>query len=254
MRPNDVFSIQLWSTRAAGSLAEQFAYLAGCGYTDVQPYKDLYSDPAALRAMLDEHGLTARSGHFKFSMFEVDFDHVVASARTLGMTLVAADWLDPEERPVDRAGWEALGARLATVSRRLADQGLRFAWHNHEFEFTPLADGSCGIEHALGDEVLWEMDIGWVFKAGQDPLPWLARYAGRVPAIHVKDVAAPGEKLDEMNFADLGEGVMDWGLYWQAAVDAGAELMVAEHDAPSDWRRFARVSAGAMRRLASVAT
>jgi sugar phosphate isomerase/epimerase len=251
MRPNDVLSIQLWSTRAAGSLAEQLEYLAGCGYTDVQPYKDLYSDPAALKAMLDERGLTARSGHFMFKMFETDFDRVVAAARTLGMTLVAADWLAEEERPVDRAGWEALGARLASVSRRLAGEGLKFAWHNHEFEFAQLPDGSFGIEHALGEEVLWEMDMGWVFKAGQDPVGWLARYAGRVPAIHVKDVAAPGEKLDEMNFADLGEGVMDWRRYWQAAVEAGAELMVAEHDAPSDWRRFARVSVAAMRRLAS---
>ena len=254
MRPNDVLSIQLWSTRAASSLAEQLEYLAVCGYTDVQPYKDLYADPAALRAMLDEHGLTARSGHFKFAMFEAEFDRVVTTARTLGMTLVAADWLDPEEHPVDRAGWEALGGRLSSVSRRLADQGLRFAWHNHEYEFAPLPDGSFGIEHALGKDVLWEMDIGWVFKAEQDPLAWLARYAGRVPAIHVKDVAAPGEKLDEMNFADLGEGVMDWRLYWQAAVDAGAELMIAEHDAPSDWRRFARVSGAAMRRFASLAT
>jgi sugar phosphate isomerase/epimerase len=253
MRPNDVLSIQLWSTRASGSLAEQLEYLACCGYTDVQPFKDLYSDPAALRAMLDEYGLTARSGHFKFSTYETDFDRVVTTARTLGMTLLAADWLDPEDHPVDRAGWEALGGRLSSVSRRLADQGLRFAWHNHEFEFAPLPDGSVGIEHALGEDVLWEMDIGWVFKAEQDPLVWLARYAGRVPAIHVKDVAAPGEKLDEMNFADLGEGVMDWRLYWQAAVDAGAELMIAEHDAPSDWRRFARVSVEAMRRFASVA-
>jgi sugar phosphate isomerase/epimerase len=253
MRPNDVLSIQLWSTRAAGSLPEQFAYLADCGYTDVQPFKDLYADPPALRAMLDAHGLTARSGHFKFAMFENDFEHVVAAARTLGMSLLVADWLDPEERPLDRAGWEALGMRLSRVSRRLAGEGLRFAWHNHEFEFTPLPDGSCGIEHALGEEVLWEMDIGWVFKAEQDPLAWLSRYAGRVPAVHVKDVAAPGEKLDEMNFADVGAGVMDWSRYWQAAQEAGAELMIAEHDAPSDWRRFARVSAEAMRRFAGVA-
>jgi beta-glucosidase len=58
---------------------------------------------------------------------------------------------------------------------------------------------------------------------------------------------------EEMNFADVGTGVMDWPLYWQAAVEAGAELMIAEHDAPSDWRRFARVSAKAMRRLGSFA-
>jgi hypothetical protein len=38
----------------------------------------------------------------------------------------------------------------------------------------------------------------------------------------------------------------NWPRYWHAAVQAGAELMVAEHDAPSDWRRFARVNATTM--------
>lgn len=252
MRPNDVLSIQLWSTRAASSLAEQLEYLAGCGYTDVQPSHEQAADPAVLRDLLDEHGLTARSGHFTLPMFETDLDQVVGAARTLGMTLVVAPWLDPDKRPTDRDGWKAFGRQLLTLSKRVADEGLDFAWHNHEFEFAPLPDGSFGIEHALGENVLLELDVGWLFKAGLDPVDWLARYAGRIPAVHVKDVAAPGEKLDEMGFADVGEGVMDWPLYWQAAIDAGAGLMVAEHDAPSDWKRFAQVSAQGMRRLAGM--
>jgi sugar phosphate isomerase/epimerase len=166
------------------------------------------------------------------------------------MGLVVAPWIDPQDRPNDREGWKAFGRRLSGLSRRLAQEGLRFAWHNHEFEFEALPDGSFGIEHALGENVLIELDLGWLFKSGQDPLIWLKRYAGRLPAVHVKDVAAPNTSPEEMDFADVGAGVMDWPLYWRAAVQAGAELMIAEHDAPADWRRFARVSATAMRRLA----
>jgi CoA-transferase family III len=166
--------------------------------------------------------------------------------------LVVAPWLDPHERPKDREGWSAFGRRLSCLSRQLAQESLRFAWHNHEFEFEVLPDGSFGIDHAVGEDVLVELDLGWLFRAGQDPLIWLKRYEGRLPAVHVKDVAAPNSNLEEMNFADVGAGVMDWPRYWRAAVQAGAELMVAEHDAPSDWRRFARVSASAMRRLAGL--
>ena len=67
--------------------------------------------------------------------------------------------------------------------------------------------------------------------------------------MHVMDVAAPGAGLDEKGFADLGHGVMDWQRLWDASVDAGAQLMVVEHDLPSDWRRFARRSIVTTRRL-----
>ena len=248
----EVLSIQLWSTRGATPLAEQLAYLKECGYGDVQPYHDQCADPMGIRALLDEYGLTARSGHFTLSMFETALDAVVSAAHTIGRELVVAPWLDPDQRPKDLEGWRAFGRRLSSLSRRVTGEGLRFAWHNHEFEFEALADGSFGIEYALGEDVLIELDLGWLFRAGQDPLIWLERYAGRLPAIHVKDVAAPGSNLEEMGFADVGAGVMDWPRYWRAAVQAGAELMVAEHDAPSDWQRFARVSANAMRGLAGL--
>jgi len=252
MLPNNVFSIQLWSTRGATPLAEQFGYLKSCGYGDVQPYHDQCDNPAVMRALLDEHMLTARSGHFTLAMFETALDDIVNAAHTIGMDLVVAPWIDPDERPKDRESWSVFGRRLSRLSRQLAQEGLRFAWHNHEFEFELLPDGSFGIEHALGEDVLLELDLGWLFKAGQDPLIWLERYKGRLPAVHVKDVSAPNTNPEEMDFADVGAGIMDWPRYWQAAVEAGAELMVAEHDAPSDWRRFARVSAVAMRRLAEL--
>jgi sugar phosphate isomerase/epimerase len=90
-------------------------------------------------------------------------------------------------------------------------------------------------------------------RAGVDPAPWIKRYAGRIPAVHVKDVA-PGDDLTvEGGWADVGEGVVNWSLLWELAVQAGSELMVVEHDAPSDYKRFATRSIAAMKRLAGVA-
>jgi sugar phosphate isomerase/epimerase len=243
-------SIQLWSTRSAPSLEAQIEHVAACGYTNVEPYEAICGDPAALRALLDAHGLTARSGHFRLETFENAPARVVGIARDLGLSAVVAPWLDVELRPTDAGGWRAIGARLSEISRRMAGEGLVFAWHNHEFELARLPDGSCGLEHALGEEVSLELDLGWVAQAGEDPLAWLSRYAGRIVAVHVKDVAPPGENLDQMGFADVGEGIMDWPLYLRAAAEAGVDLMIVEHDQPADWRRFARISAEAMRRFA----
>jgi sugar phosphate isomerase/epimerase len=227
--------------------------LKSYGYTDVQPYHTQWDDPVAMHDLLQKVGLTAKSGHFTLEMLRGEFDRVVAASRTLDLALVVAPFVQPQERASDRAGWRAFGAELAEISKRLADAGLDFAWHNHTFEFEALPDGSYPIEHILGDDLSFEIDVAWVARSGTDPGPWLERYKGRIPAIHVKDLAVAGEKTDEGGWADVGTGVIPWAELWRPAVATGAWLMVAEHDKPSDYKRFARVSADAIRSLAGVA-
>ena len=68
--------------------------------------------------------------------------------------------------------------------------------------------------------------------------------------MHVKDIAPAGDKTDEDGWADVGTGTLPWSELWRQCVAAGAEMMIAEHDNPSDFDRFARVSAAAMRAYA----
>src|SRR5690606_14762248 len=109
---NDL-SFQLWTSRNFPPLEEQLRTLKSIGYTDVQPYHDQYNDPQAFKATLDEIGLTAKTGHFDINMIRSDFDRTVAAAKALGMKLVVAPFLKPDQRPTDRAGWETFGAELA---------------------------------------------------------------------------------------------------------------------------------------------
>ena len=239
-------SFQLYSVRKSPPLDRQLAMLKRFGYTNVEPFGGLYDDLDALERGLEDHGLTALSGHVALAMVEDERERTLALARRLGMTTVIVPFIQPGDRPTDRAGWQRYGERLVKAAADLGAAGLRLAYHNHDFEFRPLADRSQPFEHLMGAGVLWEADLAWVAKAGADPKPWLARYAGRVPFIHVKDIAPPGGKADEDGWADIGQGTLDWTDLWRASVAAGAEVMVAEHDNPSDGERFARVSAAAM--------
>jgi sugar phosphate isomerase/epimerase len=244
-------SFQLYSSRKFPPLDEQLATLAALGYTNVEPFGGLYDDLDGLKAGLDRHGLKAVSGHFALDMLENDLDRAVAIANTLGISLVVCPWVHPDLRPTDTAGWKAFGERLARVAGNLKARGLDFAWHNHDFEFHALPDGSLPIQHVLADPaVKLELDVAWVVRAGVDPKPWLQGYAGRIAAVHVKDIAPAGEKVDEDGWADVGSGVVPWGELWGEAVAAGARVMVAEHDNPSDYVRFATASAAAMKTLA----
>jgi sugar phosphate isomerase/epimerase len=243
--------MQMYSARKFPPVEAQLAAIARNGFTNVETFGPFYDDVEATKRMLDAHGLSARSGHFSVAMAESQSEMVIDGARRLGIEIVVAPYLTPAERPATVQGWKAMGMRLLAVGERLSAAGLRFAWHNHDFEFAPLADGSLPIEHVLGDRLLWEADLAWVIRGGADPRRWIERYRGRIPLVHVKDIAPAGEKGDEDGWADVGKGTVPWTELWPLCVAAGAEMMIAEHDNPSDFNRFARVSAGAMRGYAN---
>jgi sugar phosphate isomerase/epimerase len=244
-------SFQLYSARKFPPLEAQCTALAELGYACVETFGPLHDDPATTRRLLDRYGLAARSAHFSLDMAENHAERVADIARELGVEIIVAPYLGPEERPTSAPDWNALGARLARIGERFADEGFRFAWHNHDFEFQPSADGSLPIEHVLGDGLLWEADIAWIARSGANPALWIERYRGRIPLVHVKDIAPAGERADEDGWADVGAGILPWRDLWRRCVEAGAEIMVAEHDNPSDFKRFARVSLAAMRAMAN---
>jgi sugar phosphate isomerase/epimerase len=241
--------VQLYSGRNFPPLGSQLAVLAHCGFTHVETFGPLNEKANETRHLLDRYGLAASSAHVGLDQIESDTGGVVRAARALGVEFVVAPYLSPERRPTDRAGWAALGERLSRRRDAFARAGLRFAWHNHDFEFEPLPNDTFPIEHVLGADLAWEADLAWVTLGGADPVVWIERYRGRIPLIHVKDVAPAGARTDEDGWADVGEGVLPWAALWNACVVAGAEIMIAEHDNPSDFARFARRSGAAMKAL-----
>jgi len=77
----------------------------------------------------------------------------------------------------------------------------------------------------------------------------MARYASRVTAAHVKDIAPAGQNLDQDGWADVGHGVLDWRDLWTACRNAGAKWMVVEHDKPADPAASVRRSLAFLRSL-----
>lgn len=244
------FSFQLYSARKYPPLNEQLQFLADLGYTNVEPYRQLFDDIGTLKADLEANGLSALTAHVGLHDLETNLDDVVAKVKDLGVQTVVAPAVPHGEREKDLAGWKAVGRQLEIIAEELSDKDLDFAWHNHAFEFVRLEDGSYPIEHILGDTLGWEVDVAWIACGNADPIEWMERYSGRVVAAHIKDLAPKGECADEDGWADVGQGTMDWPALWNAAVNAGAQIMIAEHDNPNDYKRFARRSIDAMKRLA----
>jgi len=234
-----IIAYQLYCSRNFPPMSDTLAMLASAGFKAVEGFGGLYADPEALKAGLDANGLTMPSGHFGLDMVEKDPGRAIHVAKVLGTQKVIVPHIGADQRPSDAAGWEAFGKRLAAAGKPIEDAGFTFGWHNHDFELADLGGGVTPLDLIAAAGVDLELDLGWVRVAGHDPVAWIQKYADRIMAVHIKDIAKDGEAVDEDGWADVGYGIMDWAAIKPALDAAGISHYVVEHDNPKDHKRLA---------------
>jgi sugar phosphate isomerase/epimerase len=213
-------AIQLYTLRTIDAVAV-LPTLGAQGYEAVELYARP-DDAAELRERLDGAGLAVCGWHVGLERFDDEFDEVVDEARTLGVPRFVVPWA---ERPTDREGAEALAERLSALRDRVAPAGFPLGYHNHDHELEPLADGTVTLDVlAQVDDLELELDLGWLWVAGADPVARLATHAGRVPLVHAKDFA------DRETSVPVGEGAVGYDRIVPAARDAGVEWLIVEQE------------------------
>ena len=123
---------------------------------------------------------------------------------------------------------EHLTAVLDTIARKAHKAGLKFLYHNHNFEFVKNKNGIVPIdymlEHLDPKYVNFQMDLYWVTKAEADPVAYFERYPGRFKIWHVKDMD------DQGRFAPVGKGNIDFGRILSNAKLSGMKYYIVEQD------------------------
>lgn len=201
--------------RAAGyTLVE----LAGLG-----PYT-----PKELQRILADAGLTPVAKHTPIDRLEGDINAVIESAGELGVKHVVCPWL-PDERRGSEAAWKACAASLNRAGQATLAHGIQLSYHNHSFEFVHVGRGyAFDLLFAEMDPkyVKSELDTYWVRHGGEDPVAYINRLSGRVPLLHLKDMA----RDEKRSFAEVGTGLLDFPTIFRAAQAAGTEYGIVEQD------------------------
>lgn len=236
-------TLQLYSARHSG-LNDSLEIIAAAGYKSVEAYGENLKDPDTFNQALQAHGLTMASAHIGIEELLSNLPFFVDLFVDLSSSHLVCPYLMPERRPTDSAGWVELANSLNRINTKLANHSITFAWHNHDFEFDALPDGSIPMQLLLDNapDMQWEIDIGWVVRAGLDSSWWMQEYANRISAIHLKDVAAVGECANEDGWADVGFGIIDWPQILNDIKNTSARHYIVEHDNPSNLKRFAENS------------
>ncbi len=234
--PADRISIQLYTVRdvLAADPAGTIATLADIGYTRVETAGTAGLTPAEFRALLDANGIRATSGHFGIPQ---PFDAAawratLADARTLGCRYVVHPFfgVGPDGPIRDAAVWRAFAQDLNRAGAMAREAGFRFGYHNHHFEFMPLADGSgrtaFDLLTAVADRRLvhLELDLYWSWRGAADPVDVIRAHRGRVLQFHCKDMNV------DSGFADLGTGLIDFRRIFAQSDVAGVREYIVERD------------------------
>ncbi|WP_447942705.1 sugar phosphate isomerase/epimerase family protein [Microbacterium aurum] len=178
-----------------------------------------------------------------------DFDKIVADCKRLESTSIRMGML-PFDAMASLDRVLAFCDASEDIAHRLADEGIGLYYHNHHIEFAKydgryLLDIMAERAPSLGLEI----DVHWVQRGGLDPVRTLQKYGDRVAMVHLKDyrIGMLGDDAFEalgrgdvaafiaafagvVQFAEVGEGNLDFTAIIEESIRIGAQYLLVEQD------------------------
>ena len=246
-------AVQVYSVRddAERDFKGTMQKIKDMGYDGVE-LAGLYGmKPAEVKAILEEVGLVPLSAHVPFQELEADIEGTVAQYKEIGMQYIAIPYLMEEDRP----GTEKFLKNIETfkkIGEACKKVGITLLYHNHDFEFVKMPNGQYALDYIYteipADLLQTELDICWVKVAGEEPVDYIKKYAGRAPVVHLKDFYKEGKPANmyeligietENNkengeFRPVGHGMQNIPPVLDAALEAGSKWVVVEQDQSYD--------------------
>lgn len=244
---HDHLGMQMWSLRetakentpAALDLVKQYGLreieTAGLGTLTLDQYV----------AAIKERGITAVGTHAGYEELQKDLPGAIKTAQALGAKYIVVPWI-----PHDKGGFteelaHEVAANFNAWGKTCREAGLRLGWHPHGFEFIPSKTGKevtlfdVVARETSPENLCFEMDVFWVFHAGQDPVALLNKYSNRWVLMHVKDIRkgavtglSTGSAPPTDNVA-VGTGQIDWTAVLTTAQKVGVQHYFIEDETPA---------------------
>src|SRR5690554_2527740 len=227
--------LQLYSLRddIKADYAATIAKVAEMGYTGVEAagYNDgkFYGlTPAEYKKSIEDAGLEVLSSHAGRPLAENTkdtnweeiwqwWDTAIQAHKEAGMKYLVVAWIPT---PKTLADLQAYCDYFNQIGEKCNAAGIRFGYHNHNFEFTEI-EGEMMYDYMINntdpDKVFYQMDVYWVGQGGQDPVAYMNKYPGRFEILHIKDELEIGKS-----------GQVDFEAIYNNAEVAGAKYMVVE--------------------------
>src|SRR4051812_42871086 len=142
--------------------------------------------PAEIKKVIGDLGIKLRSGHVHY---DDKWQQTIDEAAEAGQDYLIVSSMPSRGQTV--SNYEKVAEAFNKAGEACKKSNLLFGYHNHDYEFEK--DNGKILYEVLVEKtdaglVHHEMDLGWVVVTGNDPLDFFARYPGRFPLWHLKDM------------------------------------------------------------------
>lgn len=212
--------------------------VAQAGYKEVETYgfangKFWGLTPKEFKSLLQANGLKAPSGHYGMDEFSKTGKTEKLKADIESSAAIGGKYFTIAGAHVDMSkgtdGFKKTANDFNKVAELAKASGLKFAYHNHDFEFKKIGD-TTGYEVYLNETdknlVNFEMDLYWVVRSGNDPSALFKAHPGRFPMWHVKDMDKAKPELN----TEIGKGSIDFKSIFAEAKLSGMTNFFVEHE------------------------
>ena len=203
--------------------------------------------PEEFKKIINDLGMEAISSHAGLPATGDKTDNakkIAEDHKKLGAQYCIQPFVDEKSRKTI-ADWQRMVEDWNQAGKIMKDYGLKFGYHNHNFEFgtvegkVPYYDVIlAGLDKNL---VIMELDLFWATKAGQDPVEIFKKYPGRFELFHMKDMynkQAPAFDTGvTYDFAPVGDGIIDFKRIL-AEKESGVKYLIVEQDRTKDNKPF----------------
>jgi len=199
------------------------------------------------KAAVDEVGLKVPATHIGFETITKKPADAIKSAKALGCKYAILSWTPEAYRTTE--GYMEMANRFNEVGEMMLKEDVRFAYHNHHFEFWDIDGPRNGMEIYLEEtdpENVWfELDLFWTALGRNDPPALFKKHPGRFKLCHIKDMntsALADFQEENLDFGtihkglmvNVGEGDLPFEKWLQMSDVSGVEYLITEHDAPPE--------------------
>ena len=127
---------------------------------------------------------------------------------------------------------------LDEAGKTMEQNGFKFFYHFHQFEFCKLSCGMRIIDYMLENcpHINFTADTYWMQFGGVDVTEYLKKMQGRIDCIHLKDyqIVYQNEKFVP-RFAPLGKGNLNLNEIVKTAKQSGTKYFLVEQDDAIDY-------------------
>ncbi len=222
-------------TQTPEGVEDAFRAMKEIGYQTVQLSAICQMDANELKRISEAYGLPIVTTHTPAARILNETDAVIAEHKIFGCPEIGIGSM-PQEYHGSIEGVRKFIKDFTPALEKIKASGLRFAYHNHAFEFEDLG-GTNAFEILINEmpELFFIIDVYWLRFAGQDIEKTIEKLKDRIVCVHFKDMLCEPKGAD----CPCGDGVIGFKPIMELCDRLGIPEALVEQDNAPDTDSYA---------------